>query len=82
MEISPKMHLKIRSNVYFSMLEWNENLCVVMSGNHTLVRVQEKGSQADTCGEKINARKSKVEQKTELNNSMEDIKGITYEHGG
>ena len=65
MEISTKTHLKIRSNVYFSMLEWNENLRVVMSGNHTLLRVQEKGSQADTCGEKINVRKSKVEQKTE-----------------
>ena len=40
-------------------LEWNRN---GKCGNHALLWVREKGSQADTSGEKINARGSEVEQ--------------------
>ena len=46
-------------------LEWNNKrkLCVVEAGKHALLWVREKGIQANTCGEEMNAGEGEVEQK-------------------
>ena len=50
-------------------LEWNNKrkLCVVEAGKHALLWVREKGIQANTCGEEMNAGEGELEQKKNSN---------------